>query len=115
MSTSSSTIDFIEELMYRCWARRNYLPPELREESWHPIILDEMAIRDQELAEDAALEDAMNAPRHCEFVPLVPTLTHVIHPGHLETREPHFVSIRHPADSLSVDSIFAGGIYEFPF
>ena len=43
MSASSSTIDFIEELMYRCWARRNYLPPELREESWHPVILEEMA------------------------------------------------------------------------
>lgn len=115
MFASSSPIDFIEELMYRCWARRNYLPPELREGSWHRVILDEMAQRDRELAEDAAREDAMNSSRASEFVPLVPTLTHIIHPAHLEVRPPHFVSIRHPAASFSMDSVQAGGIYEFPF
>ena len=115
MFTSSAPIDFTEELMYRCWARRNYLPPELRDGAWHPLILEEMANRDRELAEEALWEEALNHPRHNEFVPLVPTLTHIIHPAHLDIREPHIVSMRHPAASFSVESIYAGGVYEFPF
>jgi hypothetical protein len=74
-----------------------------------------MANRDRELVEEAAREQAQNAQRPSEFVPLVPTLLHIIHPAHLEIREPHFVSIRHPSGNFSMDSIYAGGIYEFQF
>lgn len=114
MFASSATIDFIDELMYRCWARRNYLPLELRERDWHPIILEEMADRDRELAEEMLQEERLIQSRQGNFVPLLPTLTHLIHPAQVETREPHFVSMR-PALGLSSDSTYVGGIYEFQF
>jgi len=41
-------IDPIEEMRLRTWARRNYTPSEDRDESWHPIVLDEMTRRDRE-------------------------------------------------------------------
>ena len=43
-------IDMIQELRLRCWAREHYVTPADRDEFWHPIILDEMKKRDQELA-----------------------------------------------------------------
>lgn len=41
-------IDFIEELRLRRWARENYVPTDEREESWHPVVLDEMRNKDQD-------------------------------------------------------------------
>ena len=41
-------VDAIEEIRLRTWARQNYLPSDLRDRSWHPIILDEMQRKDQE-------------------------------------------------------------------
>lgn len=41
-------VDAIEEIRLRTWARQNYLPRDLRDRSWHPIILDEMQRKDQE-------------------------------------------------------------------
>lgn len=43
-------VDFIEELRLRRWARENYVPAERRERSWHPVILDEMLRKDEEIA-----------------------------------------------------------------
>lgn len=40
--------DFIEEIRLRRWARENYVIAEDRDESWHPVVLDEMRIRDLE-------------------------------------------------------------------
>ena len=53
-----SSVDLIEELRLRRWARENYMPLEARSESLHPIIRDEMRCRDQELdgVEYSALE-----------------------------------------------------------
>ena len=42
--------DLIREFRLRCWARENYAPPAARKPSWDPIVLDEMAERDAELA-----------------------------------------------------------------
>jgi len=60
-------VDLISELRLRQWARRNYVPPELRQTTWHPIVLGEMAYRDQELAERPEW-----MPTRTPFVPLAP-------------------------------------------
>jgi hypothetical protein len=41
----------IEELRLRRWARENYVPREQRENTWHPVVLDEMAKKDHETAD----------------------------------------------------------------
>jgi hypothetical protein len=46
-------LDFIEELRLRRWARQNYVPPEERDSSWHPVVLDEMDRKDLEACEPA--------------------------------------------------------------
>src|SRR5262245_11590486 len=46
-------LDFIEELRLRRWARQNYVPPEQRDSSWHPVVLDEMDQKDVEVCEPA--------------------------------------------------------------
>lgn len=44
-------LDLVEELRVRQWARRNWVPLNLRDQRWHHIILDEMTQRDRELEE----------------------------------------------------------------
>jgi hypothetical protein len=43
-------LDFIEELRLRRWARENYAPRDERQQTWHPIVHDEMARKDGELS-----------------------------------------------------------------
>jgi hypothetical protein len=43
-----SDLDFIEELRLRRWARENYVPRTRRQESWHPIVHQEMEKKDLE-------------------------------------------------------------------
>ena len=43
-------VDFLQELKYRTWARQNYAPRGERSQTWHPIVLDEMARRDSEMS-----------------------------------------------------------------
>ena len=50
-SSSAAELDFIEELRLRRWARENYVPPERRESSWHPVVLNEMDRKDEEINE----------------------------------------------------------------
>ncbi len=45
----SAEVDFIEELRLRRWARENYVARDQRDASWHPIILEEMHRKDQDL------------------------------------------------------------------
>ena len=113
MPALSPQIDLIEELMFRCWARRNYLPPELRETTWHPVILEEMACRDQELIEQEREESRLNRLVGHTYVPLVPTVTHYVHPAHSEMREPHFLTLANSSTNEFTNSIYAGGIYDF--
>lgn len=44
-------IDLIGELQLRQWARSNYVSEDIRSTDWHPVILDEMRRRDEELFE----------------------------------------------------------------
>jgi hypothetical protein len=51
LSSVAAEVDFIEELRLRRWARENYVPRTQRQLSWHPVILDEMNRKDEELVE----------------------------------------------------------------
>jgi hypothetical protein len=45
-------LDFIEELRLRRWARENHVPRELRQTSWHSVIHEEMANKDNEIKDE---------------------------------------------------------------
>ena len=45
---SAGSIDPVEEMQLRTWARTHYLPPLQRDAKWHPVILDEMSRKDRE-------------------------------------------------------------------
>ena len=47
-------VDVIEEFRLRRWAREHYVPAELRDRAWHPIVLEEMHRKDGE-ASDSVL------------------------------------------------------------
>jgi hypothetical protein len=48
MSSGLMEMDLIEELRMRRWARENYVPPSQRQQSWHPIVHEEMEKKDSE-------------------------------------------------------------------
>lgn len=48
MHATLTDVDFIEEIRLRRWARENYRPAGERDESWHPVVLDEMQAKDTE-------------------------------------------------------------------
>ncbi|HEY1859614.1 MAG TPA: hypothetical protein VGG61_04630 [Gemmataceae bacterium] len=48
VSTVMSEVDFIEELQMRRWAREHYVPRNKRENTWHPIVHEEMEKKDYE-------------------------------------------------------------------
>ncbi len=54
MLRGNCVLDLVEELRVRHWARRNWVPVNLRDQRWHRIILDEMTQRDHELDDAAA-------------------------------------------------------------
>ncbi len=69
MSVSDTAgIDLIRELRLRQWARTHYVPADMRSDSWHPLVLDEMHRRDAELSESGAL----TARTQLVYVPLAP-------------------------------------------
>ncbi|WP_145170188.1 hypothetical protein [Gimesia aquarii] len=46
--TNRLSVDAIEEMRLRTWARKNYIEQSQRDDLWHPVILDEMLRIDQE-------------------------------------------------------------------
>jgi hypothetical protein len=58
------TIDLVEELRLRRWARANHVSPQDRDPCWHPVILDEMSRK------DAELEELQPSCRFAGFAPL---------------------------------------------
>ena len=52
MHSTVMELDFIEEIRLRCWARENYVIADDRDESWHPVVLEEMRKRDLEVRSD---------------------------------------------------------------
>jgi hypothetical protein len=47
-SSVMAELDFIEELRLRRWARENYVPRGRREDTWHPVVHEEMDKKDLE-------------------------------------------------------------------
>ena len=47
----SASVDPVEEMRLRAWARRHYAPLGDRDSTWHPIVLEEMNRRDQEFGD----------------------------------------------------------------
>lgn len=68
-TTANIGIDLIRELRLRQWARTNYVPAPQRVNTWHPVVLDEMRRRDEELFEKRAIVPSTRS----SFVPLAPT------------------------------------------
>lgn len=48
MSSGVLELDFIEELRLRRWAREHYVPATQRNDSWHPVVHEEMSKKDHE-------------------------------------------------------------------
>lgn len=65
---SDCGVDLIKELRLRRWARAHHVPAQRRSSSWHPIVLEEMQLKDAELAERRAQQ-----PLAVAYVPLAPT------------------------------------------
>ena len=60
VSMKVADVDFIEELRLRRWAREHYVPVEERNRAWHPIVLDEMLRKDDEVEPAEILTTAMS-------------------------------------------------------
>lgn len=65
---SEHSVDLIKELRLRRWARAHYVPAQRRSSSWHPVVLEEMRRKDDELAERRERQ-----PLAVAYVPLAPT------------------------------------------
>jgi hypothetical protein len=70
-------LDVIEELQLRRWARENYVPPELRPPTQHPVVRNEMQLRDEERIIESRARESVVA-----YVPLVPTVIQRLHEPH---------------------------------
>jgi len=51
VSIVEADLDLIEELRLRRWAREHYVPRDRRQQTWHPVVLDEMDKKDLELTD----------------------------------------------------------------
>ena len=49
----TAELDFIEELRLRRWARENYVPRNRRQNSWHPVVHEEMERKEFETTQSA--------------------------------------------------------------
>ena len=48
-------VDLIEEFQLRRWARENYVPFDQRSRTWHPVVLEEMLRKDEEVEPEEVL------------------------------------------------------------
>jgi len=96
-------LDPIRELRLRRWAREHYVRPEERNSGWHPIVLDEMATRDEELTA------ASHASR---FVPLAPSTHFEVHAGHGAVAGPKFARQTVRVSAASASELPEWGIVE---
>lgn len=72
-------MDIVKELRLRRWAREHHVPEEERRASWHPVVLDEMGLKDDEML----IRHRSRGPVS-SFVPLVPTSIQRVHRRHVE-------------------------------
>jgi hypothetical protein len=65
MPSTAFALDLVEELRLRRWAREHYVAPEVRSAAWHPVVHEEMELRDLE-------RSAAPVCRRQDIVPLAP-------------------------------------------
>ena len=85
-SNYTEEVDFVDELQLRRWARENYVPPEQRSSTWHPVVLDEMRSKDAELAAQVRSRAIASS-----YVPLAPTTFHTRHDSHADPADPNLL------------------------
>ncbi len=78
-------LNIIRELRLRRWARIHFVPAEERSSTWHPVVLEEMAIRDLEFQR---MEEQSQQSITSQFVPLAPMPINILHPAHEKIAEP---------------------------
>ena len=83
-------MDLLKELRLRRWARENYVAPSARDASWDAVVLDEMRLRDEEVAKADLVAAATR------IVPLMP-ITLFLDGPHPGPPTPHFLT--KPADA----------------
>lgn len=81
--SSDAPLDFVEELKLRRWARQNYVSPADRPRDWHPVIREEMQLRDAEMIVKSRVREPASS-----YVPLAPTGIQRIHAAHASPEEP---------------------------
>lgn len=87
-ATDAVSIDLIQELRLRKWARQHYVGHGQRGRNWHPIVLEEMRFRDDELRAAQAGKDHLCSP----YVPLAPLETCYLDEPHDAVPEPKSLS-----------------------
>ena len=97
----STDVDAVMELRLRRWARQNYVPADRRRDTWHPIVLDEMRIRDEEQSIHSIRPSGMIA-----YVPLMPDSIRVRHDAHHAQRDPVIVKHVSPAEQQSYAGVW---------
>lgn len=90
---SVTAISILAEFRLRRWARVHYVSSHQRKETWNPIVLDEMRIKDQEM-EKTTKENSMKARVSSMYVPLAPEVTSRIDEAHNEIAAPHILKIQ---------------------
>ncbi len=96
-------MELLRELRLRSWARENYVAPSLRDASWDAVVLDEMRLRDAEIAKEELVAAAT------QFVPLAP-VTYFLEGPHPGPPTPHFLSkpVRELAEKLPEWGLYFG-------
>lgn len=97
-------MDLLKELRLRRWARENYAAPSDRDASWDPIVLDEMRLRDEEIAKEALVAAAT------QLVPLAP-VTYFLEGPHPGPPTPHFLAKAADATVESIGNLPEWGLY----
>ena len=92
---ASAATSLAAEFRMRRWARINYVSADLRKETWNPIVLDEMRLKDQEMREEK--DNSMNARVSSMYVPLAPGVTSRIDEPHEEASTPHILKMQDPS------------------
>ncbi|QDT94220.1 hypothetical protein [Gimesia algae] len=87
-----STISLAKELRLRSWARTHYVSADQRKETWNPVVLEEMKIKDQEMSESE--ENSMNVRVSSMFVPLAPAVNRRLDEAHVEVSAPHILKMQ---------------------
>ena len=92
MMQAAASLDLVEELRLRRWAREHYVVASQRDAGWHPMIHEEMARKEQDLIAERI------DPIGSRYVPL-PVEAPSLHAPH-EVKPPRFLASPRHAEEL---------------